>query len=146
MSNVMIKQIARYHLCNAVLFALCVLSVPARAGYLFNGNELYKWCSSTAETSQIGCGAYIAGIADGGYLAAATKSPGSRVIANQLRMGQIGPASWCLSSEQITDRQMVGVVIKYLRDNPTHRDMSAAALVALAITQAWPCPAAPTGG
>lgn len=84
--------------------AILALSVSAHAGSLFNANTLYNWCSSTAETSQIACAIYVAGVADSGFIAAAMKSPEARVLANQSGMGQLGPASWCFYSDQITTR------------------------------------------
>jgi hypothetical protein len=60
----------------AALVTISALS-GAQAGYTIDGDVLYNWCTSTAETLRIGCGTYIAGVTDGGYASSAIGSPES---------------------------------------------------------------------
>ena len=75
-------------------------------------------------------------------------NPGLRNIA----LGYVGGVTDALGGdvfcapEGVTLAQAVDMVRKWLTDNPEHRHMSAAVLVAVILQRAWPCRRTPTPG
>lgn len=75
-------------------------------------------------------------------------NPGMKSIA----LGYVGGVTDSLGGdifcppEGVTLAQAVDMVRKWLSDNPEHRHMSAAVLVAVILQRAWPCRRTPTPG
>jgi Rap1a immunity proteins len=102
---------------------LAVASHHAHAGYGYeNGNNLLMLCTDgTNLFSQGMCLGYFQGVID-------------EVITVQAANNS-GP---CVPTD-VTGRQLVDVVLKYLREHPETRNQSAALLATLATIEAWPC-------
>jgi len=79
----------------------------------FTANDLYDKC--TAES--LICAAYVAGMAD----------------------ALVHDGTVCLPQRKVTTRQLVDVVMAYLRAHPEARIFSAASIGDVAFTQAFPC-------
>jgi hypothetical protein len=94
-----------------LLWPVSVLSQESRG--FFTGNDLYDKC--TAES--VVCAAYVAGMADA--------------------LSHDGTV--CLPQNNVTTRQLVDVVVAYLRAHPEMRNYSAASIGDVAFTQAFPC-------
>jgi hypothetical protein len=86
-------------------------------GSFISGNALYDNCEPTALPT---CGAYIFGVLD---LMAQTN-------------GQL--FAHCLP-DKATGKQLIDVVVKWLRENPAERHYSAASNIQVALQQAFPC-------
>lgn len=75
-------------------------------------------------------------------------NPGMKSIA----LGYVGGVTDSLGGDVfcapdgVTLAQAVDMVRKWLTDNPEHRHMSAAVLVAVILQRAWPCRKSPTPG
>lgn len=107
---------------NARYFALAALAASPSFGQVLTGNDLLQRMASD--------------------------SPGLRSMA----LGYVGGVNDSLDGdvfcapEGATLGQAVDIVRKWLTDNPQHRHMSAAVLVAVILQRAWPCRKAPTPG
>ena len=96
---------------------------PATAGFL-TGNALYSDCTAREVVANARCAAYIVGVHDDFMLERTIEGAPSECTPNGTTAGQL------------TD-----VVVRYLRENPETRNLSAALLVRLAIVKGWPtCP------
>jgi len=108
--------------------AIIVLSLGITAGsaqaHFLNGNKLYELCTAPAPEylKEAQCLGYVQATAD--YL-------------NSLRFVNHLPE--CPPTDANT-RQVVDVVVNYLRDRPQDRNSDADTLVVFALTSAWKCP------
>lgn len=104
------------------LMALATLITTAQADALYfrDGNRLYEGCTP----SDRGTLNYILGVVDTHSLLEAQK------VTKGLR--------FCLP-DRVKAGQIVDVVCKDLRDNPATRHQGAAGLVAVALSEAFPC-------
>jgi hypothetical protein len=115
-----------------LLIALMLLGCGTVQAEFFTGNKLYEVCmkggyvpgDGAKSTVDFGdCIGYISGAADAGW-----------------------KSEWC-PVQGVTRGQVMDIVIKYLRDNPDRRHISADVLVLHALGAAYPCrnrPAGPT--
>jgi Ssp1 endopeptidase immunity protein Rap1a len=87
------------------------------------GHDLLRLCTSHAGSNELNfCFGYVEGIRDGlVWLAAAEKSKPSVTI-----------------SGKVTEEQLTGVVVKYLKEHPERRERAAGILVLVALKQAFP--------
>ena len=121
-------------LCAALLWLALLALVgasPANASFL-TGNDVLRDCTSHAAVTQEYCLGYVMGIADSLDLDLA-----------RLKLSEEVPADSVLSAcvpAGVQATQVKDVVIKYLRENPTTRNLPGGMLVTIAIKNAW-CPA-----
>jgi hypothetical protein len=109
---------------SARLVSLTCLPLPARAAYK-SGNDLYSKCTATNGTATYYqdaayCIAYVTAVYDALSL--------DRMLADE---------NECLP-DSVTAGQLKDVALAYIRTNPKLRHLSAAALVRLALADAWP--------
>jgi len=104
------------------IIALCLALIAgnAQAGFL-DGNQLYQFCTASDDLSQMQCLGYVEGVAD--YL---------NLISAENHRPLCVPVL-------ATGRQVVDVVLNYLRDQPQNRTYDAELLVATALATAWRC-------
>lgn len=100
-----------------VFLLLSLGSQPAAAKWV-TGNSLHEGCGNDAKSVQ----EYVMGAMDGHEFAA----------------GYFDTELYCLP-KGVTPVQAADIVCKYLDGNPEHRDLSAGALVAVALKDVWPC-------
>jgi hypothetical protein len=105
-----------------LLLVLGVSGGGARAAF-DDGNSLLSKCSGTDYYSEGICDGYIRGVADAFEAAANFFKPFKSCVPNG-----------------ITQKQLVDVAVKFLKDNPQERHTSSAAQVFVAMNKAWPCP------
>ena len=92
-----------------------------------SGNDLLSHCQETLGSIRSGvCLGYINGVAD-----ALMHSPVSRIRACVPRTGSV------------TQGQIQAIAVKWLEANPQKRHYTASALVAVALSKAFPCPKKP---
>ena len=99
--------------------------VPARAQF-YTGNEIYGDCQASESDAAYfqkwaRCTSYVTGAFDAILLAR-----------------QLNDKPDC-TPDRLTVGQMRDVAVKYMREHPENRNMSAAAIVLLSIMDAWPC-------
>jgi len=88
------------------------------------GNDLLEYCESKERPFPTGlCLGYVLGAGD-------VESTEGASFPDRERS--------CVPDD-VTNGQMVGVVVKYLKDHPEERRMLAAVLVVEAMTKAFPC-------
>ncbi|QDZ06400.1 hypothetical protein FPZ24_02020 [Sphingomonas panacisoli] len=108
------------------MIGLALTLAASSMGTFYTGNKLYKLCTAPPGDSDVGlCLGLVGGASD--MLAAI--------------QGIAGGSSVCTSSN-VTLGQEKDVVVKYLSDHPEVRDRSAASIVLVALSQAFPCPKA----
>lgn len=90
---------------------------PVRKSYL-DGNQLLDYCEKQA----LACSLYIDGVVDG-------------QLSAIIRTNRDVP--YCIPHEA-TGRQVMDVVVKYLREHPEERTHLGGILVARALSRAWP--------
>jgi hypothetical protein len=108
-----------------VLLALCALLIsplPTQAGSEKTGDELLYVCTYSSLIAQGTCLGYIEGIAT--------------VMHHGVEIAQFRACA----AEPATIEQLRDVVIAYLKRNVALRHYLAAALVAAALAEAFPCP------
>lgn len=109
-------------------FALGLASSPgvAQETDSSSGNWLYAKCTSrSSNLLDFGeCLGMIQGVLDG-------------VTADHMIAGR--PVPFCIRAN-VTKGQLRDVVIKFMEDDPSIRDQSAAAIVLFAVIGAFPCP------
>ena len=108
----------------AATLALVLIATPAAAGSNLTGNDLLDRCSASASANPIQwgvCLGYVMGIAD------------ALALGRPLNGARACPAA------DVTSGQMMDVVRQWLERNPAKRHMNGAALVAIALQQAFPC-------
>lgn len=91
---------------------------PAPRIMYYTGNALYELC----ERNEAACTTYIQGVSDG---ISATTFGTSRDVA------------YCIPAGS-TAKQVHDVVLQYLAAHPADRNELASALIALALSEAWP--------
>jgi hypothetical protein len=115
------------------LAVACGLTGSARAEGLLDGNQLLDLC--TRPVSYGRCVAYILGVVDAAWIAGRWRSGvGGEAI--------LGSARWCSPPPGLNGQLAAAVVIPYLQRNPRDRHFAASALIADALQNTWPCPAA----
>lgn len=113
---------------KTMLFVMLVTGSAAEAeekqvnGYL-DGNELLTWCS---ESITARCGAYDMGVADAMQF---FRTDGGNLTGFRA----------CIPPP-VTSKQVEDIVMKFLREHPELRHLSAAGLVINALADAFPCP------
>lgn len=111
----------------AVVAISLTASVPEAAHAQFlSGNQIYSDCQAnksddTYYQKSAHCTAYVMGAFDAILLAR-----------------QLNGKPDC-TPNNLTAGQMRDVTLKYMRDHPENRNMSAASIVLLSIVDAWPC-------
>ncbi len=104
----------------AIALACLMFTAPAWSGSIYRGSQLYSICESANDTDRATCGGYVAGVfstlADPGMSKLPLCPPdGANVM------------------------QMVLITQKFMRENPTILNSGAAAVVALALREAFVC-------
>ena len=103
---------------------LAMSAAPATAGSNLTGNDLLERCSASASDNPIQWGVCL------GYVMA---------VADLLGQGRpINGARACVATD-VTSGQLMDVVRQWLERNPARRHINGAALVAVALQQAFPC-------
>ena len=87
--------------------------LPQDSTGFFSGNDLYDNCTAQS----VACPAYVAGMAD----------------------ALVHDGTVCLPQNNVSTKQLVDVVMAYLRAHPERRIYSAASIGDAAFTQAFPC-------
>jgi hypothetical protein len=87
-----------------------------------NGNDLYAYCTASDPSKRGICLGYIEGMADS---------------ISMMQSVSSGAAVVCIPA--VVAGQARDVVVKYLQENPAHRDEAGATLVMEALHDAWPC-------
>ena len=107
---------------------LCAATMQASAqypnGYYVDGNELMTWCGPHdlgGPTDPL-CLGYVAGVSDAANFSRQFTGQGSNTSCTPPR---------------ITIAQQAEVVVDYINRNPDKRDLWAAALIVVAIHEAW---------
>lgn len=103
------------------IFLVILVNYPVKAEF-YTGNDLYKICGGTVETTPI-CSAYITGVTDA-FIFASTKNV---------------PNSPCLPYDTVTIAQIRDIVVKYLSENPDQRHYTASSNILVALKRAFPC-------
>ena len=115
---------------RAVLFltlaAGLTASGVASAGFE-TGNKLYDSC--TAEKGATGYSTYL-GLCVGYITAIADSMDCKRTV---------GDLTW-MPDEGVTAGQLMKVVVKWLDNNPQYLNYNASSVVAIALSEAFPCP------
>ena len=109
----------------ATLLGIVVSGVvsPAWAGFI-SGNRLHGLCQSEiGSKDDTYCIGYVTGVVD------AIKGVGKGINGHE----------FC-SPYGITARKLYDVVQKWLDDNPQKRHRIASLLIAMALSETWPCP------
>jgi hypothetical protein len=104
------------------VLALLLMATCAKAERM-SGNFLLEQCAAPISESRLMCTSYILGYVD------------ATVMWNANASG----IPICIPSEEVIARQIVDVVVKWLKAHPQDRDRAAAILVADALEEAWPC-------
>jgi hypothetical protein len=99
---------------------------PAKARVFESGNDLLGICQSPLDADKSACSAYVVGVVD---------------LISVLQGWDTWKYKAVCIPEKAINGQVRDVVVKYLVENPAERDRSAAALIMLAVTAAWGCPA-----
>ena len=116
----------------AAVILLAGTSLVRAAGMFLTGNDLYHNCTNAAVPMGWSlCLGYIEGVLD------ATNFEGSLSYGKSTVLH--GIVQWCVPAG-VTAGQARDVVIKFLRDKPEFRHLSAAEEVTAAVAAAWPCP------
>ena len=105
----------------AVAFAI-ILMGKAHAVFL-DGNTLRGWCTSEDVGNQAACLGYVVAVAD------------VLISANR---GEPAQSKACIPAVETT--QVVDVAKKYLESHHQAGDTAASDLVAMALSEAFPCP------
>ena len=87
------------------------------------GNSLLETCSSVGKADELFCLGYIGGVADVDGLEGATFPERQRSCV----------------PDNVSNGQLMDVVVKYLKEHPEERHMLAAILIVEALTKAFPC-------
>lgn len=114
------------------VFAAALWATPAAAqvpAQIWDGNELYKYCSAQKEKSpsyvhaQASCVGYVVGLIDWEYAVA---------------VSQRAKPAFCVK-DGMTVQQVVDIVINYLKAHPELRHHNGAWIAGEALRQAVPC-------
>ena len=117
--------------CLATIFILVASSSSFAERYI-SGNDLYPLCSATPEnvpgeqqanvSTQWGfCRGYVAGVAD--------------ILENR----EVAGYRACIPTPTVEIGQLGDIVTNFLREHPEERNLTGANIVALALSQAFPC-------
>ena len=109
-----------------------VAATPSSAGVYISGNDLYPLCSATPEnvpgdqqanaSTQWGfCRGYVAAVAD--------------ILENR----EVAGYKACIPTTTVEIGQLGDIVTNFLRDHVEERNRPGASIVALALSQAFPC-------
>jgi hypothetical protein len=113
-----------------IVFAILFVAPKAHASST-TGNDLTDYCA----TSDRGVGNFKDGMCMG-YILGAKDALDATFVVNQM-----SPA-YCLD-ENVTNGQIVKVVVKYMNGHPETLHYGAQTLILLALDGAFPCPVAP---
>ena len=110
---------------SRIALLACALATPAlgQSSYFMNGNVLYQRCISRDVQDAVYCLGFVAASLD---------------MINLHVDALNGIPPYC-APEKVTVKQATDVVTAYLATNPKDRHQVAAALVTLAVREAWPC-------
>jgi hypothetical protein len=103
-----------------VALSLVLIAGSAQPAFL-DGNALYEFCTSSNDLEQMQCLGYVMATAD---------------YVNLLRLYNHQPQ--CIPAEP-SGRQVVDVVLNYLRARPQDRNLDGVFLVGAALSNAWGC-------
>lgn len=103
-----------------VLLSMLLIPNAAYASF-FTGNDLLRLCTSDNLLTFGQCLGYIQSVAD-----------------FQSAFRAVNDQDQCIPST-VEAGQLKDVVVAYLQQNPKSRDIPGAALVVLAVADAWPC-------
>lgn len=119
--------------CVAVsVLAALVFCCPAKAQRQIDpadGNQLYEQCASIDDAT------FLTGVCYGTIIGV---EHGWEMAENIDK----SPHIFCVRSN-VTHRQVIDVVMAYLREHPEERDQDVAELIALSLAKAFPCGKAP---
>ncbi len=107
-----------------LLFLVMAVSLPIRdsnSAY-WDGNQLQKFCGSNNARFQLICNGYVVGVID----ASGGKEAG------------VSGTTFCIAN-RVQAKQTVEVVKKWLDNNPAKRHLPGGRIVALALSQPFPC-------
>ena len=105
----------------AVAF-MVMFTVKANAKFL-DGNTLHAWCVSGDVGNQAACLGYVIGVAD---------------VLSSEHSGEPRQYRACMPEMDAT--QIVSIAKKYLESHPQAGNITASDLVAIALSEAFPCP------
>jgi len=117
---------------RGVFFALCAIAVLGKsntAAAYETGNELLLICKSSHSYERGHCDGYIRGAIAGFDAGNVHGSDG---------VTSMKPPIFCIS-RQVTILQLRDIFIRYLEQNPGHRNLPAEPLLFSALTIAFPC-------
>ena len=101
---------------------MVMFTVEANAKFL-DGNTLHDWCISGDVGNQAACLGYVIGVAD---------------VLSSEHSGEPRQSRACLP--EIDAIQIVSISKKYLESHPQAGNITASDLVAIALSEAFPCP------
>jgi hypothetical protein len=107
------------------MIGLMMMLAAGQSATFVGGNDLYAQCTGDS-LGQLQCMSYVVGVADG--------------IAASETVSKAAHADICIPNGA-SQRQLMDVVTKFLRDDPEHRALHASVLVYVAFEKAFPCPA-----
>jgi len=96
----------------------------ATAGQFFTGNDLYRFCVSTAASDRAFCNGFVSAVADTERVVDSYRTPPIQHL--------------CIDNAVIVD-QLRDVAIRYLKEYPERRSYSAASILTDAFERAFPC-------
>jgi hypothetical protein len=117
------------------------LAMTDRAsGVFFTGNALYGQCTIPGDEVRVGCMAYVMGVLDAAAAEAnfAEVRQSGKPQPDRPYEETLSGFRWCPSTA-MKDRQVLDIVMNFLRDNLADRGYDAPGLIAKAMQQAWPC-------
>lgn len=104
-----------------IALALTIAPLPVT---VVDGNELFRRCEPSSRSAT--CEAYVLGVTD--------------MLVTLASAGASPQPTVCLGRDA-NGRQLADVVYDYLKVHPQARNLGGAALVAMAVQKAFPCPA-----
>jgi hypothetical protein len=104
--------------CLIVIATSCWPLIASAGDSFVTGNRLFDYCNERSES----CTSYIAGVTDALLMIDIAMNKHMVCIPDKVLLGQA------------TD-----VAVNYLRSHPEKRQFSAASMVTVALTQAFPC-------
>lgn len=114
-------------MCRLALAGIILAAFPSQshAAEMYTGNTMLKACTSdfggANDPSELAEAAYDAGIC-AGFIAAGARSNGSTCLPNG-----------------VTQEQIKDIFVRYMTNNPAIRHRSGKLILALALSDAFPC-------
>ncbi|MBY5362615.1 hypothetical protein HFO97_22240 [Rhizobium leguminosarum] len=125
---------------RAILAVAMLLAASSAQADLFNGNDVYEYCTGAKSLATAYVGGWWdshANDADIANLAELTSPEGNTRKHISFYTGQI-KGNICIPPK-VTLGQMVDVICKYLQDHPENRQLSMTGHFNVAFGTAWPC-------